>query len=112
MKRLIDILLSFIGLIVLMPLLVIISLLIFLTIGFPLFFSQTRLGLHGKPFTFYKLRTMSNSKNKDGKILPDKQRLPRGSPRCAANDNTTKKCPRCCAIHEVATFACNNKLLN
>ena len=75
MKRLIDILLSFIGLIVLMPLLVIISLLIFLTIGFPLFFSQTRPGLYGKPFPFYKFRTMTHKKDDNDNLLPDKNRL-------------------------------------
>ena len=75
MKRLIDILLSGIGLIILIPLSGMISFLILLTIGFPMLFRQTRPGLHGNPFTFYKFRTMTDKRDSNGILLPDKDRI-------------------------------------
>ena len=57
------------------PLYVIISLLIILTDGFPIFFKQKRPGLNGRPFRFYKFRTMSNDYNKDGTLLTDEHRI-------------------------------------
>lgn len=58
MKRIADLLLSIAGLIILIPLIVVISTIIILTDGFPIFFKQKRAGLDGKIFTLYKLRTM------------------------------------------------------
>ncbi|MBE3591904.1 sugar transferase [Thermoanaerobacter sp. RKWS2] len=74
-KRLIDIFVSLFLLIVLSPLLIIISLIIFITMGPPVIFKQTRPGFKGKPFTIYKFRTMSNKKDKYGNLLPDEKRL-------------------------------------
>lgn len=45
------------------------------TIGSPVFFSQVRPGLHGRPFKIFKLRTMSNARGPDGALLPDDARL-------------------------------------
>lgn len=45
------------------------------TIGRPVFFSQVRPGLHGKPFRIYKLRTMTDARGSDGQLLPDADRL-------------------------------------
>ena len=58
-------------------LMVIISVLIRLTMGKPVFFRQTRPGLYGKPFTIYKFRTMTNSCDDKGRLLPDGERLTR-----------------------------------
>lgn len=77
MKRLIDILVAGAGLIVLSPLLLIISLLILRQMGAPVFFRQTRPGLHGKPFRMVKFRTMRNALDADGNPLPDAERLTR-----------------------------------
>lgn len=46
------------GLIAIMPILVFVSFLIILEDGFPIIYKQSRLGLHEKEFTIYKLRTM------------------------------------------------------
>ena len=57
-KRLIDIVGSAVLLVVLSPLLVIVASAILLTDGSPVLFRQARVGLHGRPFTIYKFRTM------------------------------------------------------
>jgi exopolysaccharide biosynthesis polyprenyl glycosylphosphotransferase len=57
-KRLLDIVVSLVGLIVLSPVLLIVSLWIFFRDGAPLFFRQIRIGVHGRPFTMVKFRTM------------------------------------------------------
>lgn len=57
-KRVIDVALAVVGLIVLMPLMVLIALLIRLSSKGPAIFAQTRCGLNGRPFTFYKFRSM------------------------------------------------------
>jgi lipopolysaccharide/colanic/teichoic acid biosynthesis glycosyltransferase len=58
LKRLFDIVASFIGLILISPLLIIIALLIKIRMPGPVFFCQKRAGRHGNPFTIYKFRTM------------------------------------------------------
>ncbi|KAA6447471.1 sugar transferase [Bacillus atrophaeus] len=44
-------------------------------IGSPVFFTQVRPGLNGKPFTLYKFRTMTDERDKEGNLLPDEVRL-------------------------------------
>ncbi|RAR27439.1 sugar transferase [Pseudomonas sp. MDMC224] len=46
-------------------------------LGSPIFFTQMRPGLGGKPFVMYKFRTMSDARDSEGKLLPDDQRLTR-----------------------------------
>ena len=58
MKRTIDFLLAAIGVIVLSPLLALLSLLVLIEAGRPIFLKQTRVGLDGKPFGILKFRTM------------------------------------------------------
>jgi len=74
-KRIFDIVLSFIGLIILSPMFIVVGLILLLTIGSPVLFRQTRTGLQGKLFTFYKFRTMTYEKNAKGELLPDKDRI-------------------------------------
>ena len=77
LKRLMDIVGSFIGILMLSPLLLFISFLIMITMGRPIFFKQIRPGLHAKPFVLYKFRTMLDLKDKNGTFLPDEKRLTR-----------------------------------
>jgi lipopolysaccharide/colanic/teichoic acid biosynthesis glycosyltransferase len=46
-------------------------------LGSPVLFKQTRPGYHGQLFDVYKFRTMSEARDRDGVLLPDKQRLGR-----------------------------------
>ena len=62
-KRSFDIFTSGLGLIILSPLLMIISLIIFIQMGRPVLFKQMRPGLNAKPFYMYKFRTMTNEKD-------------------------------------------------
>ena len=75
MKRLFDVVLAFIGLILLSPVLLIVSLLVRVKLGGPVFFTQVRPGLNGKPFKMIKFRTMKNSVDKSGNLLPDAERM-------------------------------------
>ncbi len=76
-KRILDIVISVVGLIILSPLLLFVSLAVLILHGSPIIFKQTRPGLHGKPFTMYKFRTMKNLHGSDGSLLPDEDRLTR-----------------------------------
>ena len=58
MKRLFDIICSFIGLIVFAPLMVVVAIIIKWTSAGPIFYAQKRVGLHEKIFLVYKFRTM------------------------------------------------------
>ena len=74
-KRLLDILLSLCILGLLSPVYVILIVLVRIKLGSPVFFRQERPGLNGEIFTLYKFRTMTDARDKDGKLLPDKDRL-------------------------------------
>lgn len=74
-KRLLDILLSMCILVLLSPVYVILIVLVRIKLGSPVFFKQERPGLNGEIFTLYKFRTMTDARDKDGKLLPDKDRL-------------------------------------
>lgn len=74
-KRLFDLLLAVPTLIVLSPLLTVLALLVRVNLGAPVLFRQTRPGLHGKPFTLYKFRTMTDARDAQGNLLPDAERL-------------------------------------
>ena len=65
-KRLMDIFCSVIGLIITVILFPLISIIILIDSGFPVFFIQERLGKSGKPFLLYKFRTMMQDAEKDG----------------------------------------------
>lgn len=70
-----DIVLSLIALIVFIPLLTIVAILVRIKLGSPVIFKQKRPGLNENIFTLYKFRTMSNTRDKNGELLPDCDRL-------------------------------------
>jgi sugar transferase EpsL len=74
-KRVIDILLSGCGLLVLGPLMAMIALLVGACDGGPVLFRQTRPGYKGKPFTLFKFRTMKDGRYAQGRPLPDAVRI-------------------------------------
>ncbi|MGC8777885.1 MAG: sugar transferase [Candidatus Caldatribacteriaceae bacterium] len=76
-KRMLDLVLATVALVVLSPVILGITLLIYLTMGRPVLFRQRRPGLHGKPFLLYKFRTMLELYDEEGKPLPDGERLTR-----------------------------------
>jgi len=74
-KRLIDIVISGLGLIILLIPLLILSLLVKKNLGSPVFFKQERPGKDEKIFTLYKFRTMKDAFDKNGDPLPDEERM-------------------------------------
>ena len=74
-KRLLDILISGIGLICLSPILLILAVLVRVKLGSPVIFKQERPGLNEKIFTLNKFRTMTDERDAEGKLLPDAERL-------------------------------------
>lgn len=72
-----DIILSMWAIILFFPLLVILGIIVLITMSSPIFFKQKRPGLNGKPYCFYKFRTMTNRKDSTGNLLPDKDRITR-----------------------------------
>lgn len=74
-KRLIDISISLLGLVVLSPLLIVITLLLFIANEGNPFFYQKRPGKDEVIFTIIKFKTMNDKKDGDGKFLPDFQRM-------------------------------------
>lgn len=73
-KRLVDIILSGVGLIFFSPIFIVLGLAIRIRLGRPIFFKQVRPGLYGKPFTMIKFRTMNNISDRSG-LLPDEKRI-------------------------------------
>jgi len=74
LKRILDIVFSFVAIIILSPILLVIALLVHSTLGKPSLFTQKRAGFQGKPFTMYKFRTMTNARDENGNLLPNAQR--------------------------------------
>lgn len=74
-KRLLDIVLSGIAIIALSPLYIIIAIIVRIQMGSPVLFSQDRIGKDEKIFKLYKFRSMTNEKDANGELLPEKERL-------------------------------------
>ncbi|MCX7750020.1 MAG: sugar transferase [Candidatus Bipolaricaulota bacterium] len=70
-----DLVISLLLLILFSPLLVGVAGVVWLTMGRPVLFAHRRAGLHGRPFTLWKFRTMTMEVDADGRLLPDEQRL-------------------------------------
>lgn len=75
MKRVFDLAITLICFIVLSPIFLIIFILVKIKLGTPAIFKQERPGRHGKIFTMYKFRSMTNARGKSGELLPDEIRL-------------------------------------
>ena len=76
-KRLLDITCSLGFILCFWWLYLLVALLIKHHLGSPVIFKQQRPGLNGKIFTMYKFRSMTDAKDKDGKLLSDAERLPK-----------------------------------
>ncbi|MHB8838263.1 MAG: sugar transferase [Gemmatimonadaceae bacterium] len=77
MKRIIDLLVSCVGLLLVVPLLLLIAALVRWRLGTPVLFRQTRPGLGGQPFRIVKFRTMTLECSSEGTLLPDEKRVTR-----------------------------------
>lgn len=77
LKRLMDIVGALTALLLLSPIILLAAVLVWFSMGRPILFRQKRPGLGGRPFMMVKFRTMSNACDKDGRPLPDADRLTR-----------------------------------
>ena len=75
MKRIFDLVVTFFGLLLLLPVITLTALILISNLGLPIFFKQSRPGLNRKIFNIYKFRTMTNECDKDGILLSDEARL-------------------------------------
>ena len=75
LKRVFDVVVSATALVVLAPVMGLIALAVWRTMGRPVLFRHVRPGLHGKPFVMYKFRTMRDLRDAEGKLLPNEARL-------------------------------------
>lgn len=75
-KRIFDIVLSGLALIILSPVIAIVALLVRVKLGSPVIFKQDRPGLNEKIFKMYKFRSMTDVRDENGELLPDEDRLP------------------------------------
>lgn len=74
-KRMLDILLSGLALIVLSPVLLVVAVLVRVKLGSPVIFCQMRPGRNEKIFKMYKFRSMTDARDEKGELLPDDVRL-------------------------------------
>ncbi len=77
MKRLLDIVIAAVTLLLLSPILLVVAIAICLVDGWPILFRQLRPGWHGRPFRLCKFRTMSSGQDGGDELLPDGERLTR-----------------------------------
>jgi lipopolysaccharide/colanic/teichoic acid biosynthesis glycosyltransferase len=75
LKRLVDVVLAALAVLVLAPLLLAIAVVLRMTLGCPILFRQARIGLNGRQFELVKFRTMVDAAGHDGQPLPDQDRL-------------------------------------
>ena len=75
-KRVFDLVVATVAGVVLAPAIAMLGALVRRKLGRPVLFTQQRPGLHGRPFTLVKFRTMTDERGSDGALLPDELRLP------------------------------------
>ena len=75
LKRLLDIIIASIALILLSPLYALVAYKVKKNLGSPVLFRQVRPGLHGRPFEMIKFRTMKDAVDEQDNPLPDSERL-------------------------------------
>lgn len=76
-KRVLDIIISLCGIIILSPIYLILWILVRVKLGSPALFTQERPGRNEKVFKLYKFRTMTDERDEKGELLPDEVRLNR-----------------------------------
>lgn len=76
-KRLVDAVAAAFLLVVTAPILLLVAILVRINLGTPVLFRQERAGLHGHRFVMVKFRSMSDERGRDGRLLPDAERLGR-----------------------------------
>lgn len=76
-KRFLDILFSGTALFVTLPINLVILVVTYFDVGFPIFFKSIRIGKDGKPFKLLKFRNMTNARDEDGNLLLPKYRVTR-----------------------------------
>lgn len=74
-KRLLDIVISGVGILVLMPVYIIIAIMVAINMGTPVLYGQMRIGKDEKPFKLYKFRSMTDGKDAEGNLLPETERI-------------------------------------
>ncbi len=74
-KRLIDVIISGLSLIILSPVLLVLCILVRVKLGSPVLFTQERPGKDEKIFKLYKFRSMTDARDEKGELLPDEVRL-------------------------------------
>lgn len=74
-KRFLDIFFSILAILILLPVYLVLAILVRIKMGSPVLFSQERIGKDEKIFKLYKFRSMTNEKDEDGNLLPEKERL-------------------------------------
>jgi len=75
LKRMLDIIISILLIIVLSPVMLVVAIFVRLKLGSSVLFKQLRPGLNGKIFTMYKFRTMTDKRDENGEPLPNHIRL-------------------------------------
>lgn len=75
LKRLLDVVIASIALILLSPIYIFVAYKVKKNLGSPVLFRQVRPGLNGKPFEMIKFRTMKDMIDMQGHVLPDNERL-------------------------------------
>lgn len=75
MKRIFDIWVSLVALLLILPILLIISFFVRIKLGSPVLFRQNRPGMNGDPFEMIKFRTMRDALDANGALLPDSERM-------------------------------------
>lgn len=77
MKRAFDLFVALLVLSLTWPLILLLALLVRISLGSPILFRQQRPGLDAKPFYIYKFRTMLQTRDEHGELLPDRERMTR-----------------------------------
>lgn len=76
-KRVFDVAVSLVLVVVLIPVFLLIVITIWISMGSPVLFRQERAGYKGRPFTMLKFRTMTDARDANGRLLPNEMRITR-----------------------------------
>jgi lipopolysaccharide/colanic/teichoic acid biosynthesis glycosyltransferase len=74
-KRVFDVLFSLVAVIILAPVFIVVSIVLVISDGIPVFFTQTRPGKNGNPFELRKFRTMKVARNQNDELIKDGKRI-------------------------------------